>query len=154
MYTIHCILVPEIISFSCQVKRHVWWLQCLHIFQFLFSSNSQMIPKIFPPLNLIAPSRLDWGNQIWTEWKQPLLIIMMHFLQGYAFSVLPFVLPMFSLMKLWLLPLLLLQDVFDAACDFAREYGGLLWENSKTMCIVVKAEIFNQMKEFLSKQKQ
>ncbi|KAL3616027.1 Callose synthase 3 [Castilleja foliolosa] len=34
------------------------------------------------------------------------------------------------------------RDVFEAACDFAREYGGLLWENSKKMRIVVKGEIF------------
>ncbi|KAH6803837.1 transcription factor-like protein [Perilla frutescens var. frutescens] len=46
------------------------------------------------------------------------------------------------------------RDVFDAACDFAREYGGLLWENSKKMRLVVKGEIFTQMKEFLRKQKQ
>ncbi|KAK4394224.1 General transcription and DNA repair factor IIH subunit TFB2 [Sesamum angolense] len=46
------------------------------------------------------------------------------------------------------------RDVFDAACDFAREYGGLLWENSKKMRLVVKAEIFTQMKEFLRRQKQ
>ncbi|KAG8383513.1 hypothetical protein BUALT_Bualt04G0021200 [Buddleja alternifolia] len=46
------------------------------------------------------------------------------------------------------------KDVFEAACDFAREYGGLLWENPKKMRIVVKAEIFTQMKEFLRKQKQ
>ncbi|KAL1536721.1 RNA polymerase II transcription factor B 52 kDa subunit [Salvia divinorum] len=46
------------------------------------------------------------------------------------------------------------RDVFEAACDFAREYGGLLWENSKKMRLVVKAEIFTQMKEFLRRQKQ
>ncbi|KAK4483562.1 hypothetical protein RD792_010761 [Penstemon davidsonii] len=46
------------------------------------------------------------------------------------------------------------RDVFDSACDFAREYGGLLWENSKKMRIVVKAEIFTQMKEFLRSHKQ
>ncbi|KAL8048417.1 hypothetical protein ABFX02_07G064200 [Erythranthe guttata] len=46
------------------------------------------------------------------------------------------------------------RDVFEATCDFAREYGGLLWENSKKMRLVVKAEIFPQMKEFLRKQKQ
>lgn len=46
------------------------------------------------------------------------------------------------------------KEVFDAACDFAREYGGLLWENSKKMRLVVKGEIFTQMKEFLRKQKQ
>ncbi|GER26888.1 transcription factor-related [Striga asiatica] len=46
------------------------------------------------------------------------------------------------------------RDVFEAACNFAREYGGLLWENSKKMRIVVKAEIFSQMKEFLRSQRQ
>ncbi|KAL3643675.1 hypothetical protein CASFOL_014490 [Castilleja foliolosa] len=30
------------------------------------------------------------------------------------------------------------RDVFEAAYDFAREYGGLLWENSKKMRIVIK----------------
>ncbi|XP_019175446.1 PREDICTED: RNA polymerase II transcription factor B subunit 2 isoform X2 [Ipomoea nil] len=41
------------------------------------------------------------------------------------------------------------RDAFEAACDFAREYGGLLWEDSKRMRIVVKAEILANMKEFL-----
>ncbi|KAL3534754.1 hypothetical protein ACH5RR_003215 [Cinchona calisaya] len=46
------------------------------------------------------------------------------------------------------------KDVFEAACDFARECGGLLWENSKKMWLVVKAESFPHMKEFLRRQKQ
>ncbi|XP_073278106.1 general transcription and DNA repair factor IIH subunit TFB2 isoform X1 [Primulina huaijiensis] len=46
------------------------------------------------------------------------------------------------------------RDVYEAACDFAREYGGLLWENSKKMRLVVKADIFTEMKEFLRRQKQ
>ncbi|XAR59606.1 hypothetical protein NMG60_11015498 [Bertholletia excelsa] len=46
------------------------------------------------------------------------------------------------------------RDVFEAACDFAREYGGLLWEDSKKMRLVVKAEIIMQMKEFLRSQRQ
>ncbi|KAF8409284.1 hypothetical protein HHK36_005358 [Tetracentron sinense] len=46
------------------------------------------------------------------------------------------------------------RDVFDAACDYAREYGGLLWEDSKKMCLVVKAEIHMQMREYLRRQKQ
>ena len=50
--------------------------------------------------------------------------------------------------------LFILQDVFEAACDYAREYGGLLWEDSKRMRLVVKAEIFAHMKEFLRSQKQ
>ncbi|KAH7858822.1 hypothetical protein Vadar_028416 [Vaccinium darrowii] len=41
------------------------------------------------------------------------------------------------------------RDVFEAACDFAREYGGVLWEDSKKMRLVVKAEILGQMREFL-----
>ncbi|KAL3345331.1 hypothetical protein AABB24_024343 [Solanum stoloniferum] len=46
------------------------------------------------------------------------------------------------------------KDVFEAACDFAREYGGLLWEDSKRMRLVVKADILTEMKEFLRRQKQ
>ncbi|KAK4347139.1 hypothetical protein RND71_033478 [Anisodus tanguticus] len=46
------------------------------------------------------------------------------------------------------------QDVFEAACDFAREYGGLLWEDSKRMHLIVKADILTEMKEFLRRQKQ
>ncbi|KAL8472108.1 hypothetical protein ACS0TY_029364 [Phlomoides rotata] len=46
------------------------------------------------------------------------------------------------------------REVFEATCDFAREYGGLLWENSKKMRLVAKGEIHTQMKEFLRKQKQ
>ncbi|KAJ8761616.1 hypothetical protein K2173_004392 [Erythroxylum novogranatense] len=46
------------------------------------------------------------------------------------------------------------RDVFDAACDYAREWGGLLWEDSKKMRLVVKAEIHMQMREFLRGQKQ
>ncbi|KAI8567668.1 hypothetical protein RHMOL_Rhmol02G0139600 [Rhododendron molle] len=41
------------------------------------------------------------------------------------------------------------QDVFEAACDFAREYGGVLWEDSKKMRLAVKAEILGQIREFL-----
>ncbi|KAF7151186.1 hypothetical protein RHSIM_Rhsim02G0128000 [Rhododendron simsii] len=40
------------------------------------------------------------------------------------------------------------RDAFEAACDFAREYGGVLWEDSK-MRLVVKAEILGQIREFL-----
>ncbi|XP_059671024.1 general transcription and DNA repair factor IIH subunit TFB2 [Cornus florida] len=45
------------------------------------------------------------------------------------------------------------RDVFEAACDFAREYGGVLWEDSKRMRLVVKAEIHMHMREFLRRQK-
>uniref|UniRef100_A0A1J3H1F3 RNA polymerase II transcription factor B subunit 2 n=1 Tax=Noccaea caerulescens TaxID=107243 RepID=A0A1J3H1F3_NOCCA len=43
------------------------------------------------------------------------------------------------------------KDVFEAACDFAREWGGLLWEDSKRMRLVVKSEIHNQMRESFEK---
>ncbi|CAI9106700.1 OLC1v1005913C2 [Oldenlandia corymbosa var. corymbosa] len=46
------------------------------------------------------------------------------------------------------------RDVFEAACDFARECGCLLWENSKKMWLVTKFESFPQMKEFLRRHKQ
>nr|KAJ0213419.1 hypothetical protein LSAT_V11C400177860 [Lactuca sativa] len=45
------------------------------------------------------------------------------------------------------------RDVFEAACDFAREYSSLLWEDSKKMQLIVKTDIYAHMKEFLSHQK-
>nr|XP_043626477.1 general transcription and DNA repair factor IIH subunit TFB2 isoform X2 [Erigeron canadensis] len=45
------------------------------------------------------------------------------------------------------------RDVFEAACDFARQYSSLLWEDSKKMRLIVKTEIYGHMKEFLSHQK-
>ena len=45
------------------------------------------------------------------------------------------------------------QDTFEAACDYAREWNGLLWEDSKKMRVVVKAEIHMNMREFLRGQK-
>ncbi|KAJ4846570.1 RNA polymerase II transcription factor B 52 kDa subunit [Turnera subulata] len=45
------------------------------------------------------------------------------------------------------------RDVFEAACDYAREWSGLLWEDSKRMRLVVKAEIHMNMREFLRGQK-
>ncbi|XP_047337644.1 general transcription and DNA repair factor IIH subunit TFB2 [Impatiens glandulifera] len=45
------------------------------------------------------------------------------------------------------------RDVFESACDFAREYGGLLWEDSKKMSLVVKGEVHMHMREFLRQQK-
>lgn len=45
------------------------------------------------------------------------------------------------------------RDTFEAACDFAREWNGLLWEDSKKMRVVVKAEIHMNMREFLRGQK-
>ncbi|KAJ4976504.1 hypothetical protein NE237_001610 [Protea cynaroides] len=46
------------------------------------------------------------------------------------------------------------KDVFEAACDYARDNGGLLWDDSKRMRLVVKAEIHMQMREYLRRQKQ
>ncbi|KAG9152631.1 hypothetical protein Leryth_024418 [Lithospermum erythrorhizon] len=43
------------------------------------------------------------------------------------------------------------RGVFDSACDFARENGGLLWEDSKKMFIIVKGEMFNLMKDFIAR---
>ncbi|OWM67852.1 general transcription and DNA repair factor IIH subunit TFB2 [Punica granatum] len=45
------------------------------------------------------------------------------------------------------------RDVFEAACDFARESGGLLWEDSKKMRLVVNTEVHLQMREHLRRQK-
>ncbi|GAY34476.1 hypothetical protein WN943_012420 [Citrus x changshan-huyou] len=41
------------------------------------------------------------------------------------------------------------RDVFEAACDYARDRSGLLWEDPKKMRLVVKAEIHMHMREFL-----
>ncbi|KAJ4703458.1 RNA polymerase II transcription factor B subunit 2 [Melia azedarach] len=41
------------------------------------------------------------------------------------------------------------RDVFEAACDYARDRSGLLWEDSKKMRLVVKAEVHMHMREFL-----
>ncbi|XP_062096684.1 general transcription and DNA repair factor IIH subunit TFB2 isoform X2 [Humulus lupulus] len=46
------------------------------------------------------------------------------------------------------------REVFEAACDFAREWNGLLWEDSKKMRLVVKAEIHMNMREHLRRAKQ
>ncbi|KAI4371069.1 hypothetical protein MLD38_019343 [Melastoma candidum] len=45
------------------------------------------------------------------------------------------------------------RDVFEAACDFARECGGLLWEDSKKMRLAVKTEVHMQMREHLRGQR-
>ncbi|GAB4851889.1 RNA polymerase II transcription factor B 52 kDa subunit [Ancistrocladus abbreviatus] len=45
------------------------------------------------------------------------------------------------------------KDLFESACDFAREHGGLLWEDSRKLRLVVKAEIHNHMREYLRRQK-
>ncbi|KAL9440584.1 hypothetical protein AB3S75_019283 [Citrus x aurantiifolia] len=41
------------------------------------------------------------------------------------------------------------RDVFEAACDYARDRSGLQWEDSKRMRLVVKAEIHIHIREFL-----
>ncbi|KAK4590018.1 hypothetical protein RGQ29_020548 [Quercus rubra] len=46
------------------------------------------------------------------------------------------------------------REIFEAACDHAREWNGLLWEDSKRMRLVVKAEIHIHMREHLRGQKQ
>lgn len=45
------------------------------------------------------------------------------------------------------------REVFEAACDYAREWNGLLWEDSKTLRLVVKADIHTHMREHLRRQK-
>ncbi|KAL8267532.1 hypothetical protein R6Q59_004876, partial [Mikania micrantha] len=45
------------------------------------------------------------------------------------------------------------RDLFEAACDFAREYSRLLWKDSKKMCLIVKTEIHALMRDFVSHQK-
>ncbi|KAK9092483.1 hypothetical protein Syun_027394 [Stephania yunnanensis] len=46
------------------------------------------------------------------------------------------------------------KDVFEGASDYARENGGLLWEDSKKMRLVVNAEMHAQMREYLRRQNQ
>lgn len=45
------------------------------------------------------------------------------------------------------------QDVFEGACDCAREWNGLLWENSKKMHMVVKTEVHTYVRDYLRRQK-
>ncbi|XP_078427415.1 transcription factor-like protein [Wolffia australiana] len=45
------------------------------------------------------------------------------------------------------------KEVFDAACDFGREIGGLLWEDSKKMCVIVRGEAHQDMRDFLRRQR-
>ncbi|KAJ0081652.1 hypothetical protein Patl1_10776 [Pistacia atlantica] len=44
------------------------------------------------------------------------------------------------------------RDIFEAACEYARECGSLLWEDSKRMRLSIKAEIHMNMREFLRAQ--
>lgn len=45
------------------------------------------------------------------------------------------------------------REVFEAACDFAREFSGLLWEDSKKMKLIVRGDIHQHMRDFLRRQK-
>ncbi|KAK9267701.1 hypothetical protein L1049_010133 [Liquidambar formosana] len=45
------------------------------------------------------------------------------------------------------------REVFEGACDFARECNALLWEDSKKMRLVVKGEIHTEMRKHLQNQK-
>ncbi|WOK92805.1 RNA polymerase II transcription factor B subunit 2 isoform X4 [Canna indica] len=41
------------------------------------------------------------------------------------------------------------KDVFEAACDFARELGGLLYEDFKNLRLIVRIEVHQEMRDFL-----
>ncbi|KAF3329257.1 general transcription factor IIH subunit 4 isoform X1 [Carex littledalei] len=45
------------------------------------------------------------------------------------------------------------KDLFEACCDFARDYGCLLWEDTKKMRLIVKGELHQQMRDFLRGQR-
>ncbi|PKA50842.1 hypothetical protein AXF42_Ash007497 [Apostasia shenzhenica] len=45
------------------------------------------------------------------------------------------------------------KDVFEAACEFAREVGGLLWEDAVKMQLIVRGELHQQMRDFLRRLK-
>ncbi|XP_008778436.1 general transcription and DNA repair factor IIH subunit TFB2 isoform X2 [Phoenix dactylifera] len=45
------------------------------------------------------------------------------------------------------------KEIFEAVCDFAREIGGLLWEDSKKMRLIVRGEYHQHMRDFLRHQK-
>ncbi|KAG0463084.1 hypothetical protein HPP92_021560 [Vanilla planifolia] len=45
------------------------------------------------------------------------------------------------------------KEVFEAASDYARELGGLLWEDSKKMRLIVNGELHQQMRDFLRRPK-
>ncbi|XP_061349423.1 general transcription and DNA repair factor IIH subunit TFB2 isoform X3 [Gastrolobium bilobum] len=45
------------------------------------------------------------------------------------------------------------REVFEAACDCAREWNGLLWEDSKKMHMVVKTEVHTYVRDYLRRQK-
>uniref|UniRef100_A0A1D1XCG7 RNA polymerase II transcription factor B subunit 2 n=2 Tax=Anthurium amnicola TaxID=1678845 RepID=A0A1D1XCG7_9ARAE len=43
------------------------------------------------------------------------------------------------------------KEMFEAACDFAREIGGFLWEDSKKMRLIVRGESHQDMRDFLKR---
>ncbi|KAK4271531.1 hypothetical protein QN277_020215 [Acacia crassicarpa] len=45
------------------------------------------------------------------------------------------------------------RDAFEGACDCAREWNGLLWEDSKKMHMVVKMEVHPYVRDYLRRQK-
>lgn len=44
------------------------------------------------------------------------------------------------------------EDVFEAACTYARDIGGLLWEDTKKRQFVLRAESHQEMREFIRRQ--
>ncbi|XP_020581219.1 RNA polymerase II transcription factor B subunit 2-like isoform X1 [Phalaenopsis equestris] len=45
------------------------------------------------------------------------------------------------------------KELFEGAADFAREFGGFLWEDSKKMRLIVRGELHQQMRDFLRRSK-
>ncbi|KAK1308746.1 hypothetical protein QJS10_CPA09g01599 [Acorus calamus] len=45
------------------------------------------------------------------------------------------------------------KEVFEATCDFARDMGGLLWEDTDKKRLVIRGEYHQDMKDFLRRQK-
>lgn len=45
------------------------------------------------------------------------------------------------------------KEIFEAACDFAREIGGLLWADSQKGRLIVHGESHQDMRDFLRQQK-
>lgn len=47
----------------------------------------------------------------------------------------------------------LFQEVFENACDFARETNGLLWEDSQRMLLILRGEYHEEMRNYLRRQR-
>ncbi|KAF3777628.1 RNA polymerase II transcription factor B subunit 2 [Nymphaea thermarum] len=45
------------------------------------------------------------------------------------------------------------KEVFENACDFARETGGLLWEDSQKMILILRGEYHEEMRNYLRRQR-